>query len=92
MSIEKIECLEQLVTLTLQALNDLHVEKTSLEERIRRLEKEKKVALKENEAARGSLHKLKQLEISHRKLEKDRSVVRLKVKNALHKIEQMDFL
>jgi hypothetical protein len=91
MSIEKIERLEELVTLTLEVLNSLRAEKNSLEQRVRELEREKKAVLKENEEAKGSLGKLKQLEVSHRKLEKDRSAVRLKVRNALQKVEKMDF-
>jgi hypothetical protein len=35
---------------------------------------------------------LKQLEVSRRKLEKDNSAVRIKVKNVLQKIEKMDFV
>ena len=49
MSTEKIERLEELVALTLEALNNLHAEKVSLEQRVRKLENEKKTALKENE-------------------------------------------
>ena len=91
MSTEKIERLEELVALTLEALNNLHAEKVSLEQRVRKLENEKKTALKENEETKGSLEKLKQLKTSHRKLEKNKSAVRLKVQNALQKIEEMDF-
>ena len=91
MSIEKIERLEELVALTLEVLNNLRTEKTSLEQQVRELKKEKKAALKENEEAKGSLEKLKQLKTSQRKLEKDRSDIRLKVQNALQKIEKMDF-
>jgi len=91
MSIEKIERLEELVALTLEMLNNLHAEKISLEQLVRELEKVKKEALKENEKTKGSLEKLKQLKISHRKLEKDRSAVRIKVQNALQKMEKMDF-
>ena len=91
MSSEKIERLEELVSLTLKVLADLHTEKTSLAKRVRELEKEKKIILKENEVAKNSLEKLRQMNVSHRKLEKDREVVRLKVRNALQKIEKMDF-
>ena len=91
MSIKKIERLKELVALTLEALNNLHAEKVSLEQQVRKLKNEKKSSLKENEKAEGSLEKLKQLKISHRKLEKDRSAVRLKVQNALQKVEKMDF-
>ena len=91
MSIEKIERLEELIALTLEMLDNLHAEKSSLEQRVRELEKEKKVALNENKEAKDSLEKLKQLKVSNRKLEKDRSVVRLKVQNALQQIEKMDF-
>ena len=91
MSIEKIERLEELITLTLEVLGNLHIEKSSLEQQVQELEKEKKVALKENKEAKDSLEKLKQLKVSHHKLEKDRASVRLKVQNALQKIEKMDF-
>ena len=91
MSIEKIERLEELVALALEMLNNLHAEKTSLEQRVRELEKENKAALRENGEAKGSLEKLNRLKSSHRKLEKDRSTVRLKVQSTLQKIEKMDF-
>ena len=91
MSIEKIERLEELITLTLEVLSNLHAEKSSLEQQVQELEKEKQAALKENKEAKGSLEKLKQLKVSHHKLEKDRASVRLKVQNALQKIEKMDF-
>ena len=91
MSIEKIERLEELVALILERLNNLYTEKNSLKQRVRELEKEKKVVLKESKEVEGSLEKFKQLKASHRKLEKDRSAVRLKVRNALQKVEKMDF-
>ena len=40
MSIEKIERLEELVALALEVLDNLHAEKTSLEQRVRGLEKD----------------------------------------------------
>ena len=55
------------------------------------MEKEKKVALRENEKAKDSLEKLKQLKVLHHRLGKDRSSIRLKVQNALQKVEKMDF-
>ena len=56
------------------------------------LEKEKKASSKENERAKESLAEIKQFEASRRKLEKDNSAVRIKVKNVLRKIEKMDFV
>jgi len=91
MSIEKIKRLEELVDLTSQALNNLQADKKTLKQRVQELEKEKKITLKTNESAKDALEKLKELKISHSKLQKDRSVVRLKVKNTLKKIEEMDF-
>ena len=91
MSIKKIEQLEELVALTLDMLNNLHAEKISLEQQVRELAKENKAVLKENKEAKDSLEKLKHLKVLHRKLEKDRSAVRLKVHNTLQKIEKMDF-
>ena len=91
MSIEKIKQLEELVAVTLGVLNNLHAEKVSLEQRVRELEKERKLALKVNEEAKGSLEKLKQLKVLHHRMEKDRSSIRLKVQNALQKVERMDF-
>ena len=58
---------------------------------LKELEKEKKAAVKENKEAKDSLEKLKRLKVSHHKLEKDRASVRLKVQDALQKIEKMDF-
>jgi len=46
----------------------------------------------ENKIAKETLSTRRQLEASHRKLEKERSAVRLKVQNALQKIEKMDFV
>ena len=92
MSIEKIKQLEKLVTSALRYLNDLHSENYRLEQRIRKLEKEKEVSSKESERAKDSLGKIKQLELSCSKLEKDRSTIRLKVKSVLQKIDKMDFV
>lgn len=92
MSVEKIEQLEELVSSAVQGLSRLHAENIRLGQRVRELEKEKGIALKENVKAKDSLEKLKQLEVSHRKLEKDRSAVRLKVQNVLQKVEKMDFV
>tara|TARA_B100001105_G_C22075385_1_gene308473 strand:+ start:269 stop:547 length:279 start_codon:yes stop_codon:yes gene_type:complete len=92
MSIEKIKQLEELVASALRHLNNLHSEKYRLEQRVRELEKEKETSFKENEKTKDSLRKIKQFEISCRKLGKDRSTVRLKVKNVLQKIEKMDFV
>ena len=51
MSIEKIKKLEKLVAFALEGLNNLRAEKFRLEQRVRELEKEKTIALKENERA-----------------------------------------
>jgi ribosomal protein L9 len=67
-------------------------ESRQLEQRMQDLEKEKKASSKENERAKESLEKIKQLEVFRRKLEKDNSAVRIKVKNVLRKIEKMDFV
>ena len=91
MFIEKIKRLEELVTFAVEGLNSLHAEKIYLEQRVRELEKEKETVLEEHEKAKGSQERLKELKVSYRKLEKDRSAVRIKVQNALQKIEKMDF-
>ncbi len=91
-SVDKIEKLEELVASVVEGLNSLHTENIRLGQRVQELEKQKETALKENEKGKDSLEKLKQLEASHRKLEKDRSAVRLKVQNVLQKIEKMDFV
>ena len=92
MSAEKIKQLEELVSSVLQCLDNLYSENRQLEQRVRDLEKEKKASFKENERAKESLEKMKQLEVFRRKLEKDNSSVRIKVKNVLRKIEKMDFV
>ena len=92
MSTEKIKQLEELVSSVLQCLDNLYSENHLLKQRVQELEKEKKVSSKENERAKESLAKMKQLEVSRRKLEKDSSAVRIKVKNVLQKIEKMDFV
>ena len=92
MSTEKIKQLEELVSSVLQCLDDLYSENRRLKQRVQELEKEKKASSKENERAKESLAEMKQFEVSRRKLEKDSSAVRIKVKNVLRKIEKMDFV
>ena len=92
MSVDKIKKLEKLVASAVEGLNALQTENIRLEQRVQELEKQKETALKENEKGKDSLGKLKQLEASHRKLEKDRSEVRIKVQNVLQKIEKMNFV
>ena len=92
MSTEKIKQLEELVSSVLQCLDNLYSENRQLEQRMQDLEKEKKASSKENERAKESLEKMKQLEVFRRKSEKDNSAVRIKVKNVLRKIEKMDFV
>ena len=89
---EKIKQLEQLVDLTLLLLNSLNSEKNHLEQRVRELEKEQESSFKEHEKVKDSQEKIKKLELSKRKLEKECSVVRVKVKKALQKLEKMDFV
>jgi predicted nucleic acid-binding Zn-ribbon protein len=89
---EKIKQLEQLVDLTLLFLNDLNSEKNHLEQRVRELEKEQESSFKEHEKIKDSQEKIKKLGLSKRKLEKERSSVRVKVKKALQKLEKMDFV
>ena len=92
MSTEKIKQLEELVYSALDGLDKLFLENLRLEQRVKELEKEKEASSNANERAKDSLEKLKQLEVSRRKLEKDNSAVRIKVKNVLQKIEKMDFV
>ena len=92
MSTKKIKKIEELVSSVLQCLDSLYSENRMLEQKVQELEKNKKTLSKENEMVRDSLEKLKQLEVSHRMLEKERSAVRIKVKNVLQKIEKMDFV
>ena len=92
MSNDKIKQLEELVSSVLRCLDNLYSENCRLEQRVQELEKEKEKSPKESEVSKDSLEKMKQLEVSRRKLEKDSSTVRIKVKNALQKIEKMDFV
>jgi hypothetical protein len=89
---EKIKQLEQLVDLTLLLLDNLNSEKIHLEQRVIELEKEQESSFKEHEKTKSSQEKIKNLEFSKRKLEKERSDVRVKVKKALKKLEKMDFV
>ena len=89
---EKIKQLEQLVDLTLLLLNNLNSEKNHLKQRVRELEKEQESSFKEHEKTKSSEEKIKNLEFSKRKLEKERSAVRVQVKKALQKLEKMDFV
>ena len=92
MSAEKIKQLEELVSSVLRSLDDFYSENSQLEQRIQVLEKEKATSSKENDRAKDSLEKIKQLEVSRRKLKKDGSTARIKIKNVLQKIEKMDFV
>ena len=92
MSAEKIKQLEELVSSVLRCSDDFNSENSRLEQRIQVLEKEKATSSKENDRAKDSLEKMKQLEVSRRKLKKDGSTARIKIKNVLQKIEKMDFV
>ena len=92
MSAEKIKQLEELISSVLRRLDDFYSENSRLEQRIQVLEKEKATSSKENDRAKDSLEKIKQLEVSRRKLKKDGSTARIKIKNVLQKIEKMDFV
>ena len=92
MSVKKIKQLEELVSSVLRRLDNFCSENSQLEQRIQALEKEKVTSSKENDMAKDSLEKMKQLEISCRKLKKDGSIARIKIKNVLQKIEKMDFV
>ena len=92
MPAEKIKQLEELVSSVLQSLDYFCSENSRLKKRIQVLEKEKAASSKENDRAKDSLEKIEQLEISRRKLKKDGSAARIKVKNVLQKIEKMDFV
>ena len=92
MSAEKIKQLEELVSSILRCLDDFYSKNSRLEQRIQVLEKEKATSSKENDRAKDSLEKMKQLEVSRRKLKKDGSTARIMIKNVLQKIEKMDFV
>jgi len=92
MSAEKIKQLEELVSSVLQSLDIFYSENSRLEQRIQVLEKEKAASSKENDRAKDSLEKMNQLEVSRRKLKKNGSTARIKIKNVLQKIEKMDFV
>ena len=92
MPADKIKQLEELVSCVLQNLDNFYSENSQLKQRIKVLEKEKAASSKENDRAKGSLEKMKQLEVSLRKLKKDGSTARMKIKNVLQKIEKMDFV
>ena len=92
MPAEKIKQLEELVSSVLQSLDIFYSENSQLRLRIQALEKERAASSKENDRAKDSLEKMEELEISRRKLKKDGSAARIKVKNVLQKIEKMDFV
>ena len=92
MPAEKIQQLEELVSSVLRCLDNFYSENRQLKQRIQVLEKEKAASSKENDRAKDSLEKMEQLEISRRKLKKDGSAARIKIKNVLQKIEKMDFV
>ena len=92
MPAEKIKQLEELVSSVLQSLDIFYSENSRLKKRIQVLEKEKAASSKENDRAKDSLEKMKQLEVSRRKLKKDGSTARIRIKNVLKKIEKMDFV
>ena len=92
MPAEKIKQLEELVSSVLQSLDIFYSENSQLKQLIQVLEKEKAASSKENDRAKDSLEKMNQLEVSCRKLKKDGSTARIKMKNVLQKIEKMDFV
>jgi len=92
MPADRIKQLEELVSSVLQSLDFFCSENSRLKQRIQVLEKEKAASSKENDRAKDSLEKMEELEISRRKLKKDGSAARIKVKNVLQKIEKMDFV
>ena len=92
MSAEKIKQLEELVSSMLRSLDDFYSKNGRLEQQVQVLEKEKATSSKENDRAKDSLEKMKQLEVSRRKLKKDGSTACIKIKNVLQKIEKMDFV
>ena len=92
MPTDKIKQLEKLVSSVLQNLDNFYSENSRLKQQIQVLEKEKAASSKENDRVKGLLEKMKQLEVSRRKLKKDRSTGRIKIKNVLQKIEKMDFV
>ena len=92
MPTKKIRQLEELVSSAARCLDNLDSENRRLKQRVKELENEKETSSKGNERAKDSLEKMKQLEVYRRKLEKDSSVIRIKVKNVLQKIEKMDFV
>ena len=92
MPAEKIKQLEELVSSVLQSLDNFYSENSRLEQRIQVLEKEKAASSKENDGAKDLLDKMKKLEVSRRKLKKEGSTARIKIKNVLQKIEKMDFV
>ena len=92
MPADKIKQLEELVSSVLQNLDNFYSENSRLNQRIQVLEKEKAASSKESNRAKDLLEKVKQLETSRRKLKKDGSTVRIKIKNVLKKIDKMDFV
>ena len=92
MPAKKIKQLEELVFSVLQSLDNFYSENSQLRQRIHVLEKEKAMSSKENDRAKDLLKKMKLLEVSRRKLKKDGSTARIKIKNVLKKIEKMDFV
>ena len=92
MPAKKIKQLEELVSSVLQSLDNFSSENSRLKQRIQMLEKEKVASSKENDREKDLLEKMKQLEASRRKLKKDGSAARIKIKNVLQKIEKMDFV
>ena len=89
---ERIKQLEEMVSSVLQSLDNFYSENSQLKQRIQVLEKEKAMSSKENDRAKDLLKKMKLLEVSRRKLKKDGSTARIKIKNVLKKIETMDFV
>ena len=92
MPADKIKQLEELVSCVLQNLENFYSENSRLKQLIQILEKEKAASSKENDRAKDSLEKMNQLEVSRRKLKKNGSTARIKIKNVLQKIEKMDFV
>jgi len=90
MPAEKVEKLEKILQQLVAEVHRLEAENSQLSGRVCALGKEKMSVQTGATAAQEKLRKLGSLERSTRKMEKQQSMIRLKVKSLLENLEKID--
>ncbi|MFQ5449388.1 MAG: hypothetical protein ACE5E9_02100 [Nitrospinaceae bacterium] len=89
---EKTEQIEKLVTAVIETLHHLKAENRCLAKKIEALDRENEAILAQNHKALAELDKIRTLENSCRKMEKEKILIRSKVETLLEDLEKIDFI